>query len=56
MTDEELLELARSVGWKAISSDIRNKLVAYGRAVVKRKNMKHRSQTDSGKQTEKGSK
>lgn len=51
MKDEELLELARIAGWSGCDPAIKEKLLAFGRLVVKRKNKKHRSQTASGKST-----
>lgn len=45
MTDEELLKLAREAGWSGCDPAVREKLLKYGRLVVKRKN-KHATQKD----------
>ena len=52
MNDDELLKLARLAGWNAVFPEIREKLIRFGRLVVKEKNKKHRSQTDSGTKKE----
>lgn len=38
MTDDELIELARQAGWSCCGGETREKLLAYGRLVIKRKN------------------
>lgn len=40
MDDEELLKLARQAGWQACDDFVKEKLIAFGRLVVRRKNQR----------------